>query len=247
MRINFLGTNGWYDSETGDTVCVLIDSREGYFILDAGNAFYKIDRYIRSDKPVFLFLSHFHLDHIYGLHILNKFNFKQGIDIFGPAGLKRALACVINAPYSMPIKKLKTKIRIHELKKHSPSIIGNVEFRKFKHSTVCLGYRLNLEGKVVAYCTDTGVCKNISYIARGADLLITECSYLPGYSDPSWPHLNPETAGQIARDSGVQRLALLHFDAGVYTNMRQRIRAGNYAKKFFKNTFVAKDDLSFVV
>lgn len=43
MRIIFLGTNGWYDTQTGNTICILMESNDYYFILDAGNGLYKAD------------------------------------------------------------------------------------------------------------------------------------------------------------------------------------------------------------
>ena len=86
MKVIFLGTNGWYDTDTGNTICTLINSEKYHIILDAGNGIYKADRYIHDDLPVYLFLSHFHLDHIEGLHVLNKFRFSQGLRIFGQKG-----------------------------------------------------------------------------------------------------------------------------------------------------------------
>ena len=44
MKVLFLGTNGWYDTKTGNTTCILIETKKEYIILDAGNGFYKIDR-----------------------------------------------------------------------------------------------------------------------------------------------------------------------------------------------------------
>ena len=65
-KIIFLGTNGWYDTDTGNTICILIDSPLFTIILDAGNGIAKLDRYADFNKPAYLFLSHFHLDHIAG-------------------------------------------------------------------------------------------------------------------------------------------------------------------------------------
>jgi ribonuclease BN (tRNA processing enzyme) len=88
LRIITLGTNGWFATSTGRTTCVLIDAPEAYVILDAGTAIQDIDLYINDeDKPIYLFLSHFHMDHICGIHILNKFSFKQGLNIVGQIGL----------------------------------------------------------------------------------------------------------------------------------------------------------------
>ena len=81
IKVHFLGTNGWYSSQTGDTTCHLLELPNCYIILDAGNAIYKIDEHIIENKPIYLFLSHFHMDHIFGLHILNKFHFEQTLTI----------------------------------------------------------------------------------------------------------------------------------------------------------------------
>ena len=93
IKVIFLGTNGWYDTKTGNTICTLIETEDYFIILDAGNGLHKIDQYITSTskKPIYLFLSHFHLDHIVGLHILSKFNFSQGIRTYGQMGTKNIL------------------------------------------------------------------------------------------------------------------------------------------------------------
>ena len=77
MKVTFLGTNGWYDTVTGNTCSVLIQSKEIDIILDAGNGIAKADHYITQDKPACLFISHFHIDHITGLHTLVKFKFPR--------------------------------------------------------------------------------------------------------------------------------------------------------------------------
>lgn len=246
MKVRFLGTNGWYDSKTGNTICTLIETGNQYIILDAGNGLHKIDRYINKNKPISLFLSHFHLDHIIGLHILNKFNFSQGIDIYGPKGLKKVFKLIINRPYSKPVKELKTKIRLCELNNKTIKP-GNIKFKKLKHPVTCFGYRFHLENKVVTYCTDTGVCRNLFDLAKGSDLLITECSYAVGQKNRSWPHLNPGQAAAVAKSSGAKMLALVHFDADVYLNIKQRKNAERHARRVFRNTFAANDGLSITI
>jgi ribonuclease BN (tRNA processing enzyme) len=90
LKVLFLGTNGWYDTQTGNTICILIRTLDYEIILDAGNSLYKLERYINEGnrKPAYLFLSHFHLDHIIGLHTLIKLNFRHGLNICGPAGTR---------------------------------------------------------------------------------------------------------------------------------------------------------------
>ncbi len=241
MKAYFLGTNGWYDTQSGNTVCLLLETKDRYMVFDAGNGIYKLDRYIKKNKPVYLFLSHFHLDHIVGLHILAKFDFKQGMDVYGPPGLKKMFKDVISYPYTLPVGKLKIPVRLHEIK--PGNLAAGVSALPLKHSSVCYGYRVEAEGKTVTFCTDTGPCKNLITLAKNTDLLITECSYKSGQSDAAWPHLNPENAAKAARKAKAKKMVLIHFDAALYLDHQQRQAAARQARKIFKHTTAGRDNL----
>jgi ribonuclease BN (tRNA processing enzyme) len=243
MNIRFLGTNGWYDTQTGNTICVLLEDRDRYLIFDAGNGLYKAGSFIRHPKPVQLFLSHYHLDHVIGLHALAKFKFRQGLDIYGPPGLRALFRDVINRPYTIPLSGLSMRVRLHELKMQAV-INGGVSFAPLKHSSACYGYRVVSEGRVVTYCTDTGICRNLDKLARGADLLIAECSLRSYEFNRSWPHLNPQDAAKAALKAKVGRLALLHFDANLYPRIKDRYAAQASARRIFKKTFACMDGMS---
>ncbi len=231
MKIIFLGTNGWYDSITGNTICTLINSEKYHIILDAGNGIYKADSFIKADscikddKPVYLFLSHFHLDHIEGLHVLNKFRFSQGLRIYGQKGTKKALDTIVNEPFTVPLSKLPYPVQVCELAEGPYKLPFAVECRFLIHASPCMGYRMDLDGKIIAYCPDTGICENAIRLAEDADLLITECSHKPGERSSHWPHLNPQDAAEIARKAKAKRLALTHFDAGRYATVEERVDA----------------------
>lgn len=242
MKIAFLGTNGWYSTEVGNTSCVLIDSEKCYVVLDAGDGIYKLDKYIKTEKPIYLFLSHLHLDHIIGLHVFGKFRFKQKIRIYGYKGTRDSLQ-IIQHPYTAPFQDLPVKIEIHDLQEGGHGLPFPFTSRLLVHSDPCLGYRLELGKRVVAYCTDTGMCDNLYMLSRNADLLITECSFKPGQAKWRWPHLKPVDAANIAREANTKQLVLTHFDADVYRTMTDRERAGVTARKVFKNTLVAYDGL----
>lgn len=243
MKVIFLGTNGWYDTETGNTVCTLIETDNYFIILDAGNGIYKVDQYIRSKKPIYLFLSHFHLDHIIGLHILNKFNFCQGMHIYGQAGIKDILNTIIDEPYTIPFTKLPFKVEVYELSERLYNIPFLVEYKYLFHSSKCLGYRFELDEKILTYIPDTGICKNAIELAENADLVITECSFKLGQRNVEWQHLNPEDAVKIAKDAGAKKLALLHFDASIYRSLKERVKMQEEMKKVFKNLIVTFDNM----
>ncbi|ODS40625.1 MBL fold metallo-hydrolase [Candidatus Altiarchaeales archaeon WOR_SM1_SCG] len=249
MKITFLGTNGWYDTETGNTICTLIESDKYFIILDAGNGIYKIDRYIKSvnKKLVYLFISHFHLDHIIGLHILNKFKFSNGLRVYGPAGTKEILDNIINAPYTVYFAELPFKVDICELSEGLHRIPFLVECKPLLHSSTCMGYRFELDDKIIMYCPDTGFCENAIELAKNADLLITECSFKSGQRNPKWPHLNPEDAAQIAKDANAKKLVLTHFDANIYKTSNERKLTESQAKKIFINSYAAFDNIEVVI
>ena len=243
MKIVFLGTNGWYDSHTGNTICILIKSKRAFIVLDAGNGIWKLDRSINDSKEVYLFLSHFHLDHIIGLHVLNKFKFAQGLTIIGQSGTKNVLNKIINSPFTIPMHQLRYKTEIYEIPEEQVVTPFQFTFLPLKHSSECLGYRFEIEGKIISYCVDTGYCDNAVELARDADLLITECALKTGQSNAIWPHLNPQDAARIANEGNAKLLALVHFDASVYTTLEARKKTGEEARKLFDNTFAATDDM----
>lgn len=247
MRIVFLGTNGWYSTETGNTPCVLLDTDQYYIVFDAGDGIHKLDRYIATDKPIYLFLSHFHLEHIHGLHILNKFRFGQDMLIYGQEGTKRVLDCLIQHPFTVPLDSLTFKVKVNELPEGTYGIPFPVTCRPLLHADPCFGYRVSLDGKTVAYCTDTGVCSGSLDLARNADVLIHECAYKSGQYSKEWPHTNPQEAAELARQAGVKQLILFHFAASIYRSIEERKQAETDARRIFENTVAATDGMEFVI
>jgi ribonuclease BN (tRNA processing enzyme) len=243
MKITFLGTNGWYDTETGNTVSILVETEEYDLVLDAGNGIYKLDRYASGHKPVFVFLSHFHLDHIAGLHVLGKFTFGQGMVICGPEGMKKILSTLIDQPFTMPFRQLDFRTELLELPEEINKLPFPVEALPLRHAALTLGYRFTIDGKTIAYCPDTGYCENAVRLAADADLLIAECAYRPGEAVESWPHLNPETAARIATEARATLLHLVHFDASLYPALGDRKRAEEASRKIFPRTVASLDNM----
>ena len=254
MKIIFLGTNGWYSSSTGDTPCILIDSKEHYVILDAGNGIYKLDRYITEDKPISMFISHFHIDHVSGLHTLPKFDFNQGIDVYIGKGRSKDFETLVNPPFTIGYKpkvenigNLKMEIRLHELTETYKNIPFKAVAIKQHHAYINHGYRLELEGKIIAYTGDCGFTDASRKLAKNVDLLICECGNKKTNEPDNWGHFDPMQAATLAKESNVKQLILNHFGADLYTSLEDRKWAEKEARKIFPQTIAAVDGMEFIL
>jgi ribonuclease BN (tRNA processing enzyme) len=244
MKVTFLGTNGWYDTVTGNTCSVLVQSEKYDIIFDAGNGIAKADRYITQKKPVYLFISHLHIDHISGLHTLVKLRLQQGLHICTQRGTIPDLNAFVREPFTVPFSGLPYQSNIIGLDEGAQTTIPfRVDCLPLVHPVPCFGFRLDLDGKVITYCTDTGVCDNAVTLARNADLLITECGLKPGDSSPDWPHLNPQDAIGIAQRAKAKRLALIHFGAEVYRTLDDRKAVEDAFGPVSPGLIVTTDDL----
>lgn len=248
IKITFLGTNGWFDSITGSTTSILIEQDEYYIILDAGEGISKLRQYINYDKPVYLFLSHFHIDHISGLHTLCMNKFSKGLYIIVPKGGKEILKQIINSPFTVPIEKLPYPTEIIEVcEGGTDKFPFKATFLPLIHTTFILGVRLEINNKVIAYCTDTSYCENAIELAQDADVLIAECSMRANETSSSKIHLNPEMAAKIAKEAYAKKLMLMHFDASRYLAVKDRTEAELNAKETFSNSYASFDGLEIEV
>ncbi len=242
-KIVFMGTNGWYDSETGNTVSILIEAEEYDLVLDAGYGIWKLNHYSTGTKPVYLFISHFHMDHVAGMHTIALNAFPKGLTILVQDGGIELLNRIVSLPYTIPLEALRFESRLLEVPKQKEDLPFQSEFLPMDHTALTLGARFVIDGKIITYCPDTGYCDNAVTLARDADLLITECAYRPDESNVGWPHLNPETAAQIAREAGAKRLALTHFDARRYESIEQRREAESKARELFEHSSMTTDGM----
>lgn len=244
MKITFLGTNGWHDSPMGNTPSVLIDSKFYYVVFDAGFGFAKLHNYLTEQKPIFLFLSHYHLDHVAGLHTLGKLKIKELTIVGQKNQLKKNLKALVRHPFAEPFNELKFKVHLLELKPGIHHLPFEVKCLPLHHIDPTFGYRLELEGKKITYCSDTAVCDNDRELSKDVDVLIHECALQSGPGDEKWGHTSPELVGELAASSGVKKLVLTHFGAEGYDTPEKRKDAEHLVSAIFPEVIAAFDGFS---
>ena len=79
------------------------------------------------------------------------------------------------------------------------------------HPVETFGFRVEHGGRILAYSADTGPCEALVGLARRADLLLCEASFLEGTDLPRDLHLTGRQAGEHAERAGVRHLVLTHL------------------------------------
>ena len=114
MKLTVLGSNGWFPSKTGNTSSILLEAQDWAVVFDAGNGFTTIEDHLSTfDKPIFLILSHFHLDHITALHVLPKYDFPQGLTIVCHSGGQALLDRIITQPFTKALADHPFPVQAH--------------------------------------------------------------------------------------------------------------------------------------
>lgn len=226
-RLIFLGTAAALPdaNRTNTTIAVLPDSATPGLLIDCGGDVYGalLRAQLAADAIGDLLITHAHIDHIGSLPSLIE-SYRLG----GRASPLRIWAL----PEVLDIAQRLIAVYNYELKLHdwtydiSFTPVENGQYLSLAgiatqiwamdHTLPSVGVRLELPAGTIAYTCDTQPTPNIAELARGAHMLITECTFLHAneqYARAS-KHTTAFEAGQIAAKSDVATLALVHLGVG---------------------------------
>jgi ribonuclease BN (tRNA processing enzyme) len=180
-----------------------------------------------------LFFTHHHSDHNmeYPGFVLSSWQLgRPDLQVFGPPGTAELTRILFDRLYAADIAYRAAQvcpreamdIAVHEIDGGRVYDTGmwSVSAARARHvpGLQCYAYRFERDGQVVVISGDTTYCESIVELARGADILVNNCSLsLPRDRWRSLHHLladhqcTPRQAGRMAQEAQVQSLVLTHL------------------------------------
>lgn len=218
MRLTVLGGCGAWPTATQACSGYVVEHEGFRLLVDPGYATLpRLLTHLSVDAVDAVLLSHGHPDHCADLNPLLR---ARGLSddpppplpVFAPHGAADAV---------LALDKPSMLADAYELHEFSPG--DRMDIGPFRTDTWLLphfvpnaGIRLSTSRTTLAYTGDTGPSPDIPRLAEGADLFLSEATYLRQVPSPGdAPYLlTALLAGQYARQAGAQRLLLTHLWPG---------------------------------
>ena len=238
VRITFHGVRGSCPCPSeanarygGNTASVLVEADgQDPILLDLGTGL----RLLAASQPLdgsfraTALITHIHWDHVQGLPFFPPID-RAGarLDVYGPAQDEGPLGEVfgdfMRPPYfPVHFSQLRGEIHFHDLTDGEFTVgDAKVTARAVPHVGPTVGYRIELEGKVVTYISDhqapadlTTIDPRVLELAADADVLIHDSQYTREEfrQRSDWGHCTIDYALHVARSAGVKKLVMFHHD-----------------------------------
>jgi phosphoribosyl 1,2-cyclic phosphodiesterase len=243
VRARFWGTRGSLAAPGPDTIryggntsCIEVRPTDGSLvILDSGTGIRALGLSLNGSIPkrIDILLSHLHLDHLEGLGFFAPlWDPSTELHIWGPPSPTRSLSDRIAQYLSPPLfpvrlAEIPARLELHDAPEESWTLgSATVSARPIIHQGPTVGYRIEEDGKALAYLTDhePALAADLTSvpaewvsgyaIAAGADVLIHDCQYTEAeYPDRAgFGHSSTHHVASFAKIAGARRLILFHHD-----------------------------------
>ena len=211
MKITTIGWWGAYPSADEATSGYLLETKGFSVLLDCGSGVLaQLQKFIKLQDIDAVVLSHYHSDHVadigclqYAARILMDLGQrKQPLKIYGHAEDEN-FAALNYLQYSTG----------HAIDTRANLQLGPLSFSFCRniHPDPCFSMRIEEDGQVLAYISDTGYMDDHVDFARKADLLLCESSLYDEYRGRIPGHMTAGEAGRIAEAAGAGHLVLTHL------------------------------------
>ena len=236
MPFQFFGTSGAIPSAARDNTALAFYSPEEIVLADcSGSPYQKILKAGLDPMRVSsLIVTHRHVDHLYGIPSL-----AHNLSLAGRHATLHVYALAETIPFLQgfldlfPLEEeMPYRIELHEiLPKEGHQLLQakgfQIQTTPVKHGAPNVALRVEFDSPsergVVVYSSDTSPCPALLALARDADVLIHEATFLQSDAARAAAdgHTTGYQAGEIAKQAGVKRLILCHFVASLHDRVEE--------------------------
>jgi ribonuclease BN (tRNA processing enzyme) len=220
MQLQFVGCGDALGSGGRFNTCFHVTGNGVNFLIDCGaSSLPALKRLgIARDEIDLILITHFHGDHFGGLPFLlldAQFTRRsRPLVIAGPQGIETKLANLMEALFEHSSKtKQRFNLSVVALEAEQSRTFGGVKVTPYpvvhgESGGPFLAYRIEAEGRVIAYSADTEWTDTLIPAARGADLFIAEAYY---YDKVVKNHISLKTLEAHLPEINAKRLVLTHM------------------------------------
>lgn len=227
MKVIALGTNAAYAAPGNACSGWLLQDGGANILLDCGTGVIaRLQEFIDLTEITGIVISHMHADHFFDLvplrHAL-RYGPNQGRvqpALYLPPGGIRAMSAIAEVVHPADYASeefLDHVFHVTEFGVDAPLRLGNLQFdfapgNHYVPSWAMAISSLDHTNHRLVYTGDTGPAEAIMELARNADLLVSESTYL-GLEEEHGTvrgHLTAQEAGELAARANVQRALLTH-------------------------------------
>jgi ribonuclease BN (tRNA processing enzyme) len=225
MRLTIIGCAGSFAGPRSPASCYLVqaeyEGRSWSLVLDLGNgALGALQRHVDPMAIDAVMLSHLHADHcldLCGLYVMQKYwpdpGSHSAIPVYGPRGTRERMARAYDLT---PPERMDSEFDFRELVDGEAVRIGPfiITPHRVNHPGEAYGFRVEADGKVLAYTGDTDACDALKALCHHAALVLSDSAFIDDRDVAQGIHLSGSRAAQAAIEAGeVQRLMLTHIPA----------------------------------
>jgi ribonuclease BN (tRNA processing enzyme) len=188
MKLTFVGCGDAFGSGARLNTCFHVRAARTVFLIDCGSSSLIGMRRLGIDRNAIdtILISHFHADHFGGIPFFMldaQFNTRRArpLTIAGPQGLRDWFPRAMETAFAGSSKTAQRfELNLIELAAWERRSLGEltVQAAPVRHAPVngpFFAYRIEAEGRAIAFSGDTEWVESLVEIARGADLFISEC------------------------------------------------------------------------
>ncbi|MCK9422445.1 MAG: ribonuclease Z [Bacteroidales bacterium] len=251
-----LGSSAAIPTSNRNLSAHLLNANERFFLIDCGEGTqFQLRKYhISWQRIKYIFISHLHGDHFFGLagllnsmHLLGR---KNELHLFAPQLLQE----ILNVQLMASQTTLQYQVNFHPLNMDRFDLLLEEEHIlvhsfPLKHSIPTCGFvfrEKNPPRKITtprsyAYCSDTAFSEQIIPWIRAIDLLYHETTFMQDMATAAMEkfHSTAMEAATIAHKAGVSKLLIGHFSAR-YEDLNPLL---DEARSLFPETYLAEEGI----